>query len=107
MTEPARWGLRRTVLDWLDKARLARPAVRMYELVLAARTGAHHEAADELPLPPSRLRAQAGPDMLTLTTSCRAAASMLRSFGSSYPSRELHSRAPKRSSTSAAAAAAC
>jgi SAM-dependent methyltransferase len=61
MTEPARWGLRRTVLDWLDKARLARPTVRLYEFVLATRRGAPHEAVDELPLPPPRLRAQAGP----------------------------------------------
>jgi SAM-dependent methyltransferase len=52
------------VLDRLDRLGLARPAVRVYELALAARPRAAarptHED-DGLPLPPARLRAQAGP----------------------------------------------
>jgi SAM-dependent methyltransferase len=43
---------------------LARPAVRVYELALAARSGrASRDAQDTdgIPLPPARLRAQAGP----------------------------------------------
>jgi SAM-dependent methyltransferase len=64
MTEPALWGRRRSVLDLLDKVRLARPAVQAYELALAARSqllGARTRDADGLPLPPARLRAQIGP----------------------------------------------
>lgn len=64
MAEPALWGRKRTVLDAFDRLRLARPAVRLYELALAARSelsrrGAHE--ADGLPLPPARLRTQIGP----------------------------------------------
>jgi SAM-dependent methyltransferase len=63
MAEPARWGLRRSALDVFDKLHLARPAVRAYELALATRSklGSEPEAADGLPLPPARLRAQVGP----------------------------------------------
>jgi SAM-dependent methyltransferase len=63
VSEPARWGHRRTLLDLLDRLRLARPAVRAYELMLAARSRFRREAkaADGLPLPPARLRAQVGP----------------------------------------------
>jgi SAM-dependent methyltransferase len=52
------------VLDLFDRAHLARPAVRAYELALAARSslsGKEPAAADGLPLPPARLRAQVGP----------------------------------------------
>jgi SAM-dependent methyltransferase len=49
----------------MDSVRLARPAVRAYELALAAkaRTASHGGVAgsDGLPLPPARLRAQVGP----------------------------------------------
>ena len=64
MSEPARWGLRRTLLDAMDKVHLARPAVRLYELALAARSQLLRRQpaeADGLPLPPARLRAQIGP----------------------------------------------
>jgi len=63
MAEPARWGLRRSALDVADKLHLARPVVRAYELALAtrARLGSEPDAADGLPLPPARLRAQVGP----------------------------------------------
>ena len=65
MAEPAPWGLRRTLLDLTDKLHLARPVVRGYELALAARSGlrrdGEEEADDGLPLPPARLRVQAGP----------------------------------------------
>jgi SAM-dependent methyltransferase len=65
MAEPARWGLRRTLLDAMDRLHVARPAVRLYELALAARARLvgkdADEAADGLPLPPARLRAQIGP----------------------------------------------
>lgn len=64
MTEPARWGRRRNVLDLLDRLRLARPAVRTYELMLAARSSIFEgeaETEDGLPLPPAHLRAQVGP----------------------------------------------
>jgi SAM-dependent methyltransferase len=64
MNEPARWGLRRRVLNVLDALRLARPAVRLYELALAARSRLktrEPRADDGLPLPPASLRAQIGP----------------------------------------------
>src|SRR5689334_22141244 len=65
MSEPARWGLRRTVLDAMDRLHLARPAVRLYELALAAKADLAAqdpgEEDDGLPLPPARLRAQIGP----------------------------------------------
>jgi SAM-dependent methyltransferase len=63
-TEPAFWGLRRRVLDALDAAHLARPAVRTYEFALAARSWLPKNGKtsdDGLPLPPARLRAQVGP----------------------------------------------
>jgi SAM-dependent methyltransferase len=52
------------VLDLFDRAHLARPAVRAYELALAARSslvGGQPTSADGLPLPPAHLRAQVGP----------------------------------------------
>jgi SAM-dependent methyltransferase len=52
------------VLDLFDRVHLARPAVRAYELGLAARSsllGKEPKVADGLPLPPARLRAQVGP----------------------------------------------
>jgi SAM-dependent methyltransferase len=52
------------VLDAFDRVRLARPAVRLYELALAARSdlrGRTPHAADGLPLPPARLRTYVGP----------------------------------------------
>jgi SAM-dependent methyltransferase len=64
MAEPARWGLRRTLLDAMDRLHLARPAVRLYELALAARSRVRKEdvgVANGLPVPPARLRAQIGP----------------------------------------------
>jgi SAM-dependent methyltransferase len=64
MTEPAQWGRRRSVLDLFDRLHLARPAVRAYELALAAKSrvfGNEVHEADGLPLPPARLRTQVGP----------------------------------------------
>jgi len=61
MTEPALWGRKRTILDAFDRVRLARPAVRLYELALAARARSGPKEADGLPLPPARLRTQIGP----------------------------------------------
>ena len=64
MAEPALWGLRRRLLDAGDRLHLARPAVRAYELALAAKgslRGRSATAGESLPLPPARLRAQAGP----------------------------------------------
>jgi SAM-dependent methyltransferase len=64
MTEPALWGLRRSLLDLTDKLHLARPAVRAYELALAAKSEVVARGRQDgggLPLPPARLRAQAGP----------------------------------------------
>jgi SAM-dependent methyltransferase len=64
VSEPALWGLRRNLLDLMDKVHLARPLVRGYELALAARArvAAKGEAnAEDLPLPPARLRTQIGP----------------------------------------------
>ena len=61
VTEPARWGRRRRVLDALDRVHLARPAVRAYELVLAARSHSTNGRADGLAVPPARLRVQIGP----------------------------------------------
>jgi SAM-dependent methyltransferase len=52
------------MLDLFDRVHLARPAVRAYELGLAARSsllGKEPRVADGLPLPPARLRAQVGP----------------------------------------------
>jgi SAM-dependent methyltransferase len=62
--EPATWGLRRRALDLLHGLHVARPAVRLYELGLAARsagTTRRAHADGDLPLPPARLRVQAGP----------------------------------------------
>jgi SAM-dependent methyltransferase len=64
VAEPALWGLRRRLLDAGDRINLARPAVRLYELVLATKASLRRRAlgdAGGLPLPPARLRAQAGP----------------------------------------------
>jgi SAM-dependent methyltransferase len=64
VTEPALWGLRRTLLDLTDKLHLARPATRAYELALAAKSDLverRRRDGEGLPLPPARLRAQAGP----------------------------------------------
>jgi SAM-dependent methyltransferase len=64
MNEPAHWGLRRRALNLLDALHLARPAVKAYELVLAARShlgSTAPESAAGLPLPPAALRAQIGP----------------------------------------------
>jgi SAM-dependent methyltransferase len=64
VTEPARWGRRRSFLDLFDRLRVARPAVRAYELMLAARSSLSRrepKTADGLPLPPARMRAQVGP----------------------------------------------
>jgi SAM-dependent methyltransferase len=63
VAEPALWGLRRRLLDVGDRLHLASPAVRGYELALAARSALDRSANDAggLPLPPARLRAQAGP----------------------------------------------
>lgn len=53
------------MLDLMDFVHLARPAVRAYELALAAKARAASRrtvpGADGLPLPPARLRAQVGP----------------------------------------------
>ena len=64
MSEPALWGMRRKLLDALDKMRLARPAVRAYELALAAKANLVERRNGDpagLPVPPARLRAQIGP----------------------------------------------
>jgi SAM-dependent methyltransferase len=63
MIEPARWGRRRSILDLFDRLHLARPAVRMYETALAAKSALSGNGAadDGLPLPPARMRAQVGP----------------------------------------------
>ena len=64
MTGPTRWGRRRGLLDLMDRLHLARPAVRAYELALAARAqvgSRNGRAAGAFPLPPARLRAQVGP----------------------------------------------
>lgn len=64
MSEPALWGRKRTILDAFDRVRLARPAVRLYELALAARSelfARRQREADGFPLPPARLRTQIGP----------------------------------------------
>ena len=64
MSEPARWGRRRSLLDLLDRFHLARLAVRIYELWLATRAkllGRDARSANGLPLPPAPMRAQVGP----------------------------------------------
>jgi SAM-dependent methyltransferase len=64
MKEPARWGLRRSLLNALYGLGLARPAVRAYEFALAARSHigrGPRDEADGLPVPPAALRTQIGP----------------------------------------------
>src|SRR5262249_8368542 len=64
VTEPTPWGARRRLLDVANTLRLARPAVRVYELGLAAKSGltaAARKREDGSPPPPASLRAQAGP----------------------------------------------
>jgi SAM-dependent methyltransferase len=64
VAEPALWGLRRTLLDLTDKLHAAGPVVRAYEVALAAKSelaGRRRRNGDGWPLPPARLRAQAGP----------------------------------------------
>lgn len=64
MAGPARWGLRRSLLDVLEKMRLARPVVRAYERLLAAKGALASRGTrsdDGLPVPPAALRAQIGP----------------------------------------------
>src|SRR5262245_8358901 len=83
MAEPARWGIRRSALDVFDRLHLARPVVRTYELALAAksRLASEPDAADGLPLPPARLRAQVGPahaDASFFLESGREHASLIR-----------------------------
>jgi SAM-dependent methyltransferase len=83
VTEPARWGLRRNLLDLMDKVHLARPAVQAYELALAATRGTatRGAATDGLPVPPARLRAQIGPshaDLRVFLESGRVQAELIR-----------------------------
>jgi SAM-dependent methyltransferase len=86
VSEPARWGHRRSVLDLFDRVHLARPAVRGYELALAARSrllGRDLREADGLPLPPARFRAQVGPlhaDAQFFLESGRQNAELIRSL---------------------------
>src|SRR3989442_108655 len=65
VSEPARWGARRRLLDALDTLHLARPMVRLYELALASSSVISgrraRTSADDVPLPPARLRVQIGP----------------------------------------------
>jgi SAM-dependent methyltransferase len=64
VTEPALWGARRRLLDLANTLHLAQPAVRTYELALAAKSelaGGRRRDGGALPIPPARLRAQAGP----------------------------------------------
>nr|MDQ2981955.1 class I SAM-dependent methyltransferase [Actinomycetota bacterium] len=83
VSEPARWGLRRNLLDLMDKVHLARPAVQAYELALAASRSTTTRGVDTagLPLPPARLRAQIGPshaDARVFLESGRAHAELIR-----------------------------
>jgi SAM-dependent methyltransferase len=84
MSEPALWGLRRKLLDALDKVGLARPAVRAYELALAAKADLAERRngdASGLPVPPARLRAQVGPahaDVAFFLRSGRSQADLIR-----------------------------
>jgi SAM-dependent methyltransferase len=85
VAEPALWGLRRRLLDVGDRLHLASPAVRAYELALAARSALDRSADDTggLPLPPARLRAQAGPrhaDAAYFLASGRHHADLIRSL---------------------------
>jgi SAM-dependent methyltransferase len=83
---PARWGLRRSLLDGLERLRLARPVVRGFELLLAARGALASRGTredDGLPLPPARLRAQVGPahaDARLFLRSGRRHAELIRSL---------------------------
>jgi SAM-dependent methyltransferase len=64
VAQPATWGLRRSLLDLSAKLHLARPAVRLYELWLAAKSAPASRrttGTGGLPLPPARLRVQIGP----------------------------------------------
>jgi SAM-dependent methyltransferase len=60
--ESAAWSIRRKVFDSLAKVGLTRPALRAYELTLAAKSALKRQPdAGGLPLPPARLRVQVSP----------------------------------------------
>jgi len=89
VSEPARWGLRRNLLDLMDKVHLARPAVQAYEVALAATRGAASRSVetDGLPLPPALLRAQIGPshaDARVFLESGRIQAELIRGLLSEH-----------------------
>jgi SAM-dependent methyltransferase len=61
---PATWGVRRRLFDGFARLGLAGPALRAYELGLAAKSALKRRrvtSADGVPLPPARLRVQVGP----------------------------------------------
>jgi SAM-dependent methyltransferase len=60
--ESAAWGIRRTVFDGLAKVGLTKPALRAYELALAAKSAVKRRSdPGGLPLPPARLRVKVSP----------------------------------------------
>lgn len=60
--ESAAWSIRRKVFDGLAKVGLTRPALRAYEVALAAKSALKRKPdTGGLPLPPARLRVQVSP----------------------------------------------
>ena len=59
--ESSDWSIRRRLFDGLARVGLARPALRTYELALAAKSALGRSPDSDLPLPPARLRVQVSP----------------------------------------------
>jgi len=83
--ESASWGIRRRLFDALARLGLSRPALRAYELALAAKSALRERRLDlgGVPLPPARLRVQVSPqaaDASYFLRSGREQAELLRSI---------------------------
>ena len=83
--ESTAWGIRRRLFNGLERVGLARPALRTYELALAAKSALRGGRVDlgGVPLPPARLRVRVSPqaaDAEYFLSSGREHAELIRSI---------------------------